>query len=440
MGQTDVVKIYQYHYVQSDGTWRFTFSANPKLGNDWKRDGIAWYAHSEADTDLVPVYQYHYVQSDGGWRFTFSTNPKLGNDWKRDGIAWYGVTSTNSNSVPIYQYHAVQSDGGWRFTFSTNPKLGKGWTRDGVAFYGIPGGVPSPTPGLRELKDVRNFLRDSDEIKISASNHQYITIDDSDRLIAVASEENATRFNVEFRDSQLCLKTNGKYVKMNSDGCLYASANSINEAVLTGLEVSSCCTVLFPTGDKYWTLRSDGAIDLNIGAALGLTSEFNIHIKEQTMQAELHRLQILEAELISDCDRAMANLVWHITGGFFLALGLGPYIGNEKVQTGVLGLIKSNPTAWSAVQRVVNVVKSNPKLATGAVFSFLGILYTEDLLWSVVRMVLTSAGWWIALKAVAKILEVVLLPEAEAVELIASFVVWSAQLILKGENVADQCT
>ena len=57
----------------------------------------------------------------------------------------------------------------------------------------------------------------------------------------------------------------------------------------------------------------------------------------------------------------------------------------------------------------------------------ISVLYHESLLWTIFKQMMKIAGWSVVPRALAKIIQVIFLPEAEAAELLASFTVWGVQ-------------
>ena len=151
---------------------------------------------------------------------------------------------------------------------------------------------------------------------------------------------------------------------------------------------------------------------------------------------------MLKAESLSECDVAWASFIWNLTGGFFLAIGLGPFISTGQVKTGVLGLIKTNPRAWKAIQDLAKAITDGIGRTGALVSSMLAAiatLYHEGLLWTIFKWMLKSAGWTAIAWALAKIIQIVFLPEAEAAELLASFTVWGVQTVDAGLAVGQAC-
>lgn len=150
----------------------------------------------------------------------------------------------------------------------------------------------------------------------------------------------------------------------------------------------------------------------------------------------------LDVESLSDCDLAWASFIWKLTGGFFLAIGLGPFILTGRVRTGVLGLIQSNARAWNAIQNLARAITDglgNRGLLVSAMLGVIGVLYHESLLWTIFKWMLNTGGWIAVTWALAKIVEIVFLPEVEAAELLASFTIWGVQTVEAGLAVGEAC-
>jgi hypothetical protein len=83
-------------------------------------------------------------------------------------------------------------------------------------------------------------------------------------------------------------------------------------------------------------------------------------------------------------------------------------------------------------------LNNRAKLA-GAVTTFLGTCLTAGVLMPIVKLILSQLGWYALGRAVSKILMLILLPELEAADLIASFTAWSVQLVAAAQTVQSDC-
>ncbi|WP_416673659.1 hypothetical protein [Egbenema bharatensis] len=124
------VAVYEYY---SENPWRFLYSTELNIRDDWKRGIIAFYGFQHSAPGLVPVYRF--VATTPYYRYQYSTSPRVnGSGWTNEGIAFYAAQNSRQQYVPVYQYYAVEN-GNWRYHYSTNPAVGNGWRREKIAFY-----------------------------------------------------------------------------------------------------------------------------------------------------------------------------------------------------------------------------------------------------------------------------------------------------------------
>ena len=162
------------------------------------------------------------------------------------------------------------------------------------------------------------------------------------------------------------------------------------------------------------------------------------------MQA-IHPMLLKQLQMdveISECDKAWISFIWSLVGGFFLAIGLGPFIATGEAKPGLLNLIKSSPAAWKALMKFKDAILASKGNISAVITGGLGVisvLYKEGLLWTIFKMALKAGIWWIIAKAIAKIIQVVFLPETEVAELLASFTTWAIQTVQSGLGVGQAC-
>ena len=295
----------------------------------------------------------------------------------------------------------------------------------------------------------KDLLDTGDVTSLSASNNKFIACDTNGKLVAVKdAPDMTTRFTVEKNDdSTVCFKTNaGKYVIVGPDKFLHATGTQ-SQAARFDISMSTTAGLRLALSEtqEYVRLHFDGqGIIVDTVDNFSLNTAFGIAFMSTTASMIMERRGIKEIaalDTISDCEYAWASFVWQLTGGFFLALGLGPYISLDTLELGVLELIKSRPTAWATVQNLVQLLQTtlgNTATISGLLATIV-VLYKEDLLWDIFKMMIRSVGWYIITIALAKILEVVLVPELEAAELLANFVVWAIALTNAGLEVHSVC-
>jgi hypothetical protein len=195
---------------------------------------------------------------------------------------------------------------------------------------------------------------------------------------------------------------------------------------------------LTDTAGDYWTLSGENIV-VQGQVTLGPTMAFGIVPVPSLVAVSQQFDPSLAVPAITACEVAVASLVWHVTGGLFLALGIGPYVGSGTVAPGIIGVIKSTPAGTQALSALLAGAKSNPENVVALTAVSLGAIYEAGLLWKVSMFLLSWLGWVALFQVLAKILEWILLPEVEVAVLLASFVVWTAQAILAARQVGADC-
>jgi hypothetical protein len=122
--------IYEYY---ADDLWRYQYSTNDNIGNNWKKTGIAFYVQNESISNITTPIYGHYA--DDPWRFNYSRSSEVSNGWKAGSIEFYAETQSGTGKKPVYLYY---SENPWRTMLSMNPDFGYGWSRGEILFYAIP--------------------------------------------------------------------------------------------------------------------------------------------------------------------------------------------------------------------------------------------------------------------------------------------------------------
>ena len=298
-------------------------------------------------------------------------------------------------------------------------------------------------PTVQQI-ETNNLLSNGDVIALSVVSGNYISCDSNNKLVATQAfpcDECSMIIEKSAGSNAFKIQFNGQYVVVQgASSALYATGSEQN-ATLFSISISTkgglrlvADTGMYVTYDSSDNSLRATAVDQN-----GAGTIFGIAFKQT---ADGLSLYMLNADSLSECELAMASFIWQLTGGFFLAIGLGPFISTGKVAPGILGLIKSNPTAWKAIQGLMNAIISGVARTGTLVASLLGaigVLYHEGLLWKIFKIMLKISIWIAATWALAKIIEFVFLPEVEAAELLASFTIWSVQTTIAGLDVGQAC-
>lgn len=297
--------------------------------------------------------------------------------------------------------------------------------------------VPPPFTGL---VDASNVLHDGDNIALKAINGKYISCDSNNMLVAVEAVPSDICMMIVQKDGEkfkIRCSSNGKYVTVGAGSVLYATG-SVEEATLFSISISLKGALRVAANGMFINFDSDNnCFRANSVDYFSIGTIFDIAIKK----TEDHHVRKAYPLELTDCELAWASFIWQLTGGFFLAIGLGPFISTGKVQTGVFGLIKSNQTAWRAIQPLYTSITQG-KSASALIplmLSVIRVLYNEELLWKIFKMMMAFGSWFAITWVLAKIIQVVFLPETEAAELLASFTAWGVQMVQAGLELGRAC-
>jgi len=220
------------------------------------------------------------------------------------------------------------------------------------------------------------------------------------------------------------MKYGNQYVGIQGNNLVVTSSATekllMKMSLLTGLAI-----VLNKEGNKTLAVQLDGSVSFIDGEINQfntkwlLTTTFNPDYSNEY------------PELTSDYELAVAGLIYTASIGLILNLGIGPsIIGNEsKIQRGLIAVIKTSKRAEKAIDTLVEAITKNKAAVATAALVFLGVLYEEGLLLQFVKIALEFAGWYLLGEVLVKLFEVIFLPELEAAQVLAGFVVWVGQMI-----------
>ena len=304
--------------------------------------------------------------------------------------------------------------------------------------------VYPPYVGLVSTKDL---LNDGDKVALNTISGYYISWKgNKNKLItsdAIANDACAMTIRKGHSDLFKIECENGKYVTVNtsidagSARALYATG-SVEQATMFSISISMDGGLRLATAEGMYVTfdTSEKSLRTNSVDQFGAGSIFGIAFKRTVDRLSQN------AESLSKHDLDLASFIWKLTGGFFLAIGLGHFISADNVKPGVLKLIKPNQAAMKAiedlVESIVDGLGNTGKLVTSMLI-VIRVLYHEGLLWTIFKEMLKSSGWTPITWPLAKITQVTFLPEAEAAGLLASFTIWGVQTVEAGLAVSQAC-
>lgn len=281
-----------------------------------------------------------------------------------------------------------------------------------------------------------------DTFNLAAVDGQYVTVASDGLLNANSDLEGATLFTVASvgADGSITLTTPEGPVTVQGSQVVVASDSQPTPIFL--LASLSGGALLAIGNSSYMYEATEGWISVSPEQSLAAAMEFQLRVTPVTLEELAQRYGIDLSVELSDCDLAYANFLWQVTGGLFFALGLGPFMANGKVATGILGLLRANAQVWSKITTAVTTItqsSSNVAAIAGAVAGVLAAVYAAGLFWKLLKFCLQQLGWWALFRVIAKVIETIVIPEAEIVELLASFAVWTVQTVTVATAVGPAC-
>ena len=180
------------------------------------------------------------------------------------------------------------------------------------------------------LVDANNLLNDGDILALSTVNGKYISCDSNNVLIAVKdapSDQCAMTVQKDSQNKAFKIRcNNGKYVLVNAKAglALYATGNE-QEATIFSISISLKGGLRLATTEGMYVNfdSSDSSLKANSVDQFGGGTIFGIAFNQTGDGLSKY---MLKAESLSECDVAWASFIWNLTGGFFLAIGLGRFI------------------------------------------------------------------------------------------------------------------
>ena len=192
---------------------------------------------------------------------------------------------------------------------------------------------------------------------------------------------------------------------------------------------------------QYFCEGDGGAITVEQEAQLLGAMEFDLRVTPVAFEELVQRYGIDMSVELTDCQRALATLLWTYGPGLWLAIGLGGVIADDpRLLVGIFNILGNNAAVMSALNAAITVIEANPTAILAcaeAIVPVFAAVYAAGLLWKVVKFALSMLGWYALFWVLAKILGLIL--GLEVARLVASVAVWIAQAIYYTQNAFKVC-
>jgi hypothetical protein len=283
------------------------------------------------------------------------------------------------------------------------------------------------------LVSMAGLFADGDIVAIQAGNGRFWTVDPTRKITATAeSRPAATDFTIHVAadTGQVWLAgPDGAAVYVGADGYLYVGPGRPAAAFVFSLATTGSIAISVLGQSKPYAALGENDGILASGSYLPTFNAcFSLRLLVTDAGTESHlRACGVNPDLEVAVDWKLAKLIWDLTGGFFLAIGLGPLIKGKDPAPGFYALITQNPRVNRALQEIVDKVYANPgsMLPIVNLFAFIGVVWDAGLMWKIFRFLLVQGSWYAGAWAAAELLKWTVLPEAAAAELLVSFAIWA---------------
>ncbi|MGI8665521.1 MAG: hypothetical protein ACR2N4_05760, partial [Jatrophihabitans sp.] len=218
-------------------------------------------------------------------------------------------------------------------------------------------------------------------------------------------------------------------VCIGPDGTLACVAGGEPAVLVFSMTTSGGITLgVVGAAHNYSIVQADSTVLAGGSDTATYDASYRLELQPGEAGAQAHLMAYAGTETADTPSPELLKLVWDLTGGFFLAVGLGPLLAGESTAApGIYRLLCTNAEVKAALDAIWLEVRTNPysTLSVATLFSFVGTVWDAGMMLKVFRLALGVASWWLIGLAVAKLLEWSVLPEAAAAELVASFAIWA---------------
>ncbi|HEY8126068.1 MAG TPA: LamG domain-containing protein [Methylocystis sp.] len=273
----------------------------------------------------------------------------------------------------------------------------------------------------------------------------YLAIDADNALAAIAQgPTSAAHIAFTVSGDLTRLSANGKYLKRDGE-VIKATGESPADATPFYIFLTEAGDVIFSTEDRLtWRIGDDMKIHIGAAGRRELGNEFEI-ILNPVKSTELMKRYGIDPDTlppITPCTSAYAQLIWQLSGGFFMVMGLGPFFSRPSDGAGLVAYMQRNPALWKAVTKAANALNKSgvsPMTVFSTAMNLIYAIWKYDSLSKLIRFMLKQIGYSILFKIVAKAIQLTFIPELEFAEIAAGLLVWVPQTIEAGIAVQQNC-
>lgn len=285
------------------------------------------------------------------------------------------------------------------------------WGTTAVSSVNVPEETPvsitQPEPAFaadRTFVSLAGLLAAGDEIKLQTAAGGYWSLAADGQVTALGTSSDAAEvFTIGIPEAAesaaITLRCrDGSHVIAGPDGSLRAGGG-VEEAVqlMASLQANGAINigVVGGAGAPFIAVTAGGAIAADGSYDTNFSTCFNL-LLNPTRAGNASHLQTFSSVTMLDgpVDMKLVKVVWKLTGGCFLATGLGPLLGDQQqIGPALYRFLRRYPGVMNKIAILIATINCNRAMPSGALLSVLKAIHEAGILMPVLRMTLSTTGW-----------------------------------------------
>ena len=285
------------------------------------------------------------------------------------------------------------------------------WGTTAVSHVNVPEETPvsitQPEPTFaadRTFVSLAGLLAAGDEIKLQTAAGGYWSLAADGQIAALGTSSDAAEvFTIGVPEAQdsaaITLRCrDGSYVAAGPDGTLRAGG-SVEEAIqlMASLQANGAINigVVGGAGAPFIAVTAGGAIAVDGSYDTNFSTCFNL-LLNPTRAGNASHLQTFASLTMLDgpVDMKLVKVVWKLTGGCFLATGLGPLLGDQQqIGPALYRFLRRYPAVMNKIAILIATINCNRTMPAGVLLAVLKAIHEAGILMPVLRMSLATTGW-----------------------------------------------
>ena len=285
------------------------------------------------------------------------------------------------------------------------------WGTTAVVSVNVPEETPvsitQPEPAFatdRTFVSLAGLLAAGDEIKLQTAAGGYWSLAADGQVTALGTSSDAAEvFTIctpqALEAAAITLRCrDGSYVSAGPNGTLHAGG-SAQDAVglMASLQANGAINigVVGGAGAPFISVTAGGAIAVDGSYDTNFSTCFNL-LLNPTRAGNASHLQTFSSATMLDgpVDMKLVKVVWKLTGGCFLATGLGPLLGDQQqIGPALYRFLRRYPGVMNKIAILIATINCNRAMPPGALLSVLKAIHEAGILMPVLRMTLSTTGW-----------------------------------------------